>query len=77
MILPSKKITATTQARRSDAEDLIRGIRNIGHQNNSESSTPLIAELRVDWTFEDKAEEEGASITDLVLLALRLLREDI
>ena len=42
-----------------------------------ESSTPLIAELRVDWTFEDEAEEEGASVTDLILLVLRLLREDI
>ena len=42
-----------------------------------ESSTPLIAELKVDWTFKDKAKEEEVSITDLVLLALRLLREDI
>ena len=29
------------------------------------------------WTFKDEAKEEGASITDLVLLALRLLKEDI
>ena len=42
-----------------------------------ENSTPLITDLRVDWTFKDEAEEEGVSITDLVLLALRLLREDI
>jgi hypothetical protein len=77
MISPSERITATTRARRSDAEDLTGGIRNTGHQNDSESSTPLIAELRVDWTFEDEAEEEGASVTDLVLSALRLLREDI
>ena len=27
--------------------------------------------------FEDKAKKEGASVTDLVLLVLRLLREDI
>ena len=27
--------------------------------------------------FKDEAEEEGASVTDLVLLVLRLLREDI
>ena len=27
--------------------------------------------------FKDEAEEEGVSITDLVLLVLRLLREDI
>jgi hypothetical protein len=77
MISPSERITATTRARRSDAEDLTGGIRNTGHQNDSESSTPLITELRVDWTFEDEAEEEGASVTDLVLSALRLLREDI
>ena len=77
MISPSERIIATTQARRSDAEDLTGGIRNTGHQNNLESSIPLIVELRVDWTFKDEAEEEGASITDLVLLALRLLREDI
>ena len=31
----------------------------------------------MDWTFKNEAEEEGASITDLVLSALRLLREDI
>ena len=48
MISLSKRITATTQARRSDAEDLTGGIRNTGHQNNSENSTPLIADLRVD-----------------------------
>ena len=48
IISPSKRITATTWARRLDAEDLTGGIRNTGHQNNSESSTPLIAELRVD-----------------------------
>ena len=77
MILLSKRITATTQARRLDAKDLTRGIRNIGYQNDSESSIPLIADLRVDWTFKDKTEEEGASITNLVLLVLRLLREDI
>ena len=31
----------------------------------------------MDWTFKNEAEKEGTSITDLVLLALRLLREDI
>ena len=31
----------------------------------------------MEYIFKDKAKEEGASITDLVLLALRLLREDI
>ena len=77
MILLSKRITATIRARCLDAKDLIGGIRDIDHQNNSESSTPLITDLRVDWTFKDKAEEEETSITDLVLSMLRLLREDI
>ena len=48
MISLSERITATTQVQRLDAEDLIRGIRNTGHQNNLKSSTPLIVELRVD-----------------------------
>ena len=77
MISLSKRIIATTRARRSDTKDLTGGIRNISHQNNLESSTPLIADLRVDWTFKDEAKEEGASVTDLMLLVLRLLREDI
>ena len=77
MISPSKKITAITRARRLDAKDLIKGIGDIGHQNNLKNSTPLITDLKIDWTFKNKAKEEGVSITDLVLLALRLLREDI
>ena len=31
----------------------------------------------MEYIFKDKAKEEGASVTDLVLLVLRLLREDI
>ena len=53
------------------------GIRDISHQNNLENGTPLIADLRMDWTFEDEAKEEGASITNLVLLKSWLLRRDI
>ena len=53
------------------------GIKNIGYQINLESSIPLIANLRVDQTFKDEAKEEKTSIIDLVLLTLRLLREDI
>ena len=34
--------------RRSEAKDLIGGIRDIGYQNNLESSIPLIANLRID-----------------------------
>ena len=48
MILPSKRITATTQVRRLNAEDLTRGIRDISHQNNLKNSIPLIADLRID-----------------------------
>ena len=31
----------------------------------------------MDWTFENKAKEEKASVTNLVLSVLWLLREDI
>ena len=50
MILPSKRIIATSlkrQARRLKAENLIRGIRDIGHQINLKSSIPLIKDLRM------------------------------
>ena len=62
---------------RLETKDLIKSIRDIGHQNNSESSTPLITNLRVDWTFKNKTKEKRASVKDLILLALQLLREDI
>ena len=70
-------IVDTSLARRLEAEDLIKGIRDIVYQINLGSSTPLITDLRINWTFKDEAKEEGTNITDLVLLALRLLREDI
>ena len=66
----------TSLARRSEAEDLIGGIRDIGYQIDFRSSTPLIADLRINWTFKNKAKKEEASITDLVLLALQLLRDN-
>ena len=53
-----------------DVDNLIRGIRDIGHQINLGSSIPLITNLRINWTFKDKAEEEGISIINLILLAL-------
>ena len=31
----------------------------------------------MDWIFKDEVKKEGASIIDLILLVLRLLREDI
>ena len=60
-----------------DIENLIKGIKDIGHQINLESSTPLIKNLRMEWIFKDEAKEERTSVTDLVLSVLRLLREDI
>ena len=76
MILFSKRITATNLKRQAvylDAKDLTRGIRNIGHQDNLKSSTPLIANLRIDWTFKDEAKKEEVSVIDLILLVLQLL----
>ena len=73
----SKRITATTRVQHLDAKDLIKGIRDISHQNNLKSSTPLITDLRMDWTFKNKTKKEGVSIINLVLLILQLLREDI
>jgi hypothetical protein len=58
-------------------EDLTGGIRNTGHQIDSGGSTPLIKDLGKEQIFEDEAEEEEASVTDLVLLVSRLLREDL
>ena len=53
------------------------GIRDINHQINLGSSIPLIADLKINQTFKNKAKEERASIIDLISLALQLLREDI
>ena len=58
------------RAWRLNTDDLIRGIRDISHQINLGSNTPLITNLRTDWTFKDEAKEEEASIIDLILLAL-------
>ena len=66
-----------SRARRLETEDLMGGIRDTSHQINLESSTPLIKDLRMEQIFEDETKEEGASVIDLVLSALRLLREDI
>ena len=38
---------------------------------------PLIKDLRINQTLKDEVKEEKASITDLVLLILQLLKEDI
>ena len=52
-------------------------MRDIGYQINLGNSTALIKDLRMKQIFKDEAKEEGANITDLVLLVLWLLREDI
>ena len=36
------------RARRLDADNLIGGIRDIGHQINLKNNTPLIKDLRMD-----------------------------
>ena len=48
MISPLREIKVASEARRLKAEDLIRGIKDIGHQINSESSIPLIKSLRIE-----------------------------
>ena len=78
MISLSKRITAVVQARRSDTEDLIGGIRNeksyqikIGH------STPLINNLEIEKLFKDKDKEKGVSVTDLINRIVQVLRGDL
>ena len=67
MITLSNRINATVRARRSDAEDLIGGIRiKEGHQIKIEHSTPLIDDLEIDNLFKDEDEEEGAGVTDFI-----------
>ena len=77
MISPKDSISETSLKQHLNAKDLIKSIRDIDYQINLKSSTPLITNLRINQTFKDEAKEEGASIIDLVLLALWLLREDI
>ena len=60
----------TSLAQRLEFKDLIKGIRNIGYQINLRSSIPLIADLRMNWTFKNEAKKEETSVTDLVLLIL-------
>ena len=53
------------------------GIKDIGYQINLKSSIPLIKDLKIKYIFKDEAKKKKISITDLILLALQLLREDI
>ena len=64
----------TIRIRRLDTKDLIGGIRDIGHQIKLGNAIPLIKDLEIGSIFKDEDKEEGDSITDLVLLVLRLLR---
>ena len=70
MISPNKIIVNTSLAQRLKAKNLIEGIRDIGHQTNLGSSTPLIKDLRMEYIFKNKVKEKRASITDLVLSVL-------
>ena len=65
------------RVRRLDAVDLIEGIRDIGYQIKLGNAIPLINNLEIGSIFEDKDKEEGDSVTDLVLLVLRILRQDL
>ena len=77
MISPSKRITATTQARRLDTKDLIRGIRNNkGHQIKSGYSTPLINNLEIKF-FKNKNKEKGVGITNLINRIVQVLKRDL
>ena len=49
----------------------------IGYQIKLGNAIPLIKDLGIGSIFEDEDKEEGDSITDLVLLVLRLLRRDL
>ena len=77
MTLPSDSMVDTMRARRLDAVDLTGGIRDTGHQIKSGNATPLINNLEIGSIFEDEDKEEGDGITDLVLLVLRILRQDL
>ena len=73
MILLKDRITAISlewQAKCLDTKDLTGGIKNIGHQVNLESSTPLVKSLEMGEIFKDKAKEEGVSVIDLILAVL-------
>ena len=63
----------TIRVRRLDVVDLIEGIRDIGYQIKLGNAIPLINNLEIGSIFEDE-DKEGDSITDLVLLVLRILR---
>jgi hypothetical protein len=66
MISPNKRITDIIWVQRSDAADLIGGIRNNkGHQINTGYSTPLINNLEIKF-FKDKNKEKGVGIIDFI-----------
>ena len=41
------------------------------------NAIPLIKDLEIGSIFKDEDKEEGDSVTDLVLLVLRILRRDL
>ena len=56
-----------SSTQRSEAEDLIRGIRNNkNHQNKLGHCTPLINNLEIRTIFKNKTKEEGAGVTDFI-----------
>jgi len=63
----SKRIIVTSLLQQSKAEDLIGGIiREEDHQIELGNTTPLINNLEMQDVFEDKDEERGDGVTDLI-----------
>ena len=50
------------------------GIRNKGHQIESENTIPWINDLEIKDVFKDEDGEEGISITDLINGLVKILR---
>ena len=60
-----------------NTKNLIESIRDIGHQINLKSNTPLVKDLEEVQTFKNKVKKEGASIINLILSVLQLLKKDL
>ena len=56
-----------------EAKDLIRGIRNEGHQIKTRGIVLWIDNLRIKDVFEDKDKREGAGVTDLINGLVKIL----
>jgi len=73
IISPSEIMVDTSSARRSEAVDLMGGIRQGGYQIDLDNATPLINDLEMDDIFEDEDEEEEDGVTDQEELLSQIL----